>query len=166
MPKRYDRGTKAYYFWSRACSFHRGYDLSHQCRNPPACYRRLSLADECSRRGIWWDSQPTVGSVAFEFGWQKTEPVDGEHWISQATQSITGGGVMSAWEEMVQDTQLIRSNVALGKPICAKGKAIFGKGKANLSNLCTGKESLSRIVLWSIWCSVRTWSKKTSATTN
>ena len=84
---------------------------------------------------------------------------------------------MSAWEEMVQDTQLIRSNVALGKPICAKGKAIFGKGKAifgkgksifgkgkaifgkgkaNLSNLCTGKESLSHIVLWSIWCSVRT----------
>jgi hypothetical protein len=66
---------------------------------------------------------------------------------------------MSAWEEMVQDTQLIRSNVALGKPICAKGKAIFGKGKAIfgkgkaiLSNLCTGKESLSHIVLWSIWC--------------
>ena len=38
---------------------------------------------------------------------------------------------MSAWEEMVQDTQLIRSNVALGEPIYAKGKAIFGKGKPN-----------------------------------
>ena len=31
-------------FWGKACNFHRGSDLNHECGNPAACKRTLDKA--------------------------------------------------------------------------------------------------------------------------
>jgi len=36
--------SEAIILWGKACNFHRGSDMKHQCRNPPACQRRLEEA--------------------------------------------------------------------------------------------------------------------------
>jgi hypothetical protein len=40
---------EAYYWWSRACGFHRGQMPQHCCRNPPACQRVLEKAEDAHR---------------------------------------------------------------------------------------------------------------------
>ena len=54
--------------WAKACNYHRGVDLNHNCSNPSACKRRLRDAElvdktrsvECRSIGIdnidYWES--------------------------------------------------------------------------------------------------------------
>jgi len=41
---------EAYYWFSKACGFHRGVLPNHVCGNPVACERVLQKAEETKRR--------------------------------------------------------------------------------------------------------------------
>ena len=43
---------EAYFWWSRACGFHRGSMPHHNCNNPPACQRALDNAEDAHGRGL------------------------------------------------------------------------------------------------------------------
>ena len=41
--------------WVRACNYHRGSDLNHNCRNHNACMRRLNLAFSLEMTYMGWE---------------------------------------------------------------------------------------------------------------
>lgn len=41
--------------WNKACNFHRGTDIRHICKNPPACQRTLDKAFSVEMSSKGWE---------------------------------------------------------------------------------------------------------------
>jgi hypothetical protein len=57
--------------WSKACNYHRGADLCHECSNPAACERTLRGAELAEEVGAVECRSIGIGNIDYWESWQR-----------------------------------------------------------------------------------------------